>query len=282
VTGHSATAASRRRAWLAAALLLTTPAVAADYPLTILELKHRLPAELIAQLTPLAGPDGVVTGANDVLLVRVSPARLADIRRALAELDRPIRNLLVEVRSANAGTAHERGIAVGVDERIGDPRGNHGRVVLGPGGGTGIAVRERSLRQDDRVLQRVRVLDGGSAQIQVGSLTPVPVRERWRSPTGDWQRQTVTGVETGTGFWVTPRVVGDRVVVDIDQQSTAWRRGTVTGGGVQTQVSGPLGAWLPLGGSEGAQGGTSRNVTGAGSASAEATFSLQLRVTVVD
>ncbi|MCG6939674.1 MAG: hypothetical protein LJE69_00280 [Thiohalocapsa sp.] len=271
-------AAPRLRAWLATALLLATAAAAADYPLTILELHHRLPEALIPQLAPLAGPDGVVTGANDVLLVRASPARLADIRRALAKLDRPARNLLVEVRSAVADTRSERGFGISVNEPIGD----RGRVVLGSGDSTGIAVRDHGTWQHSQALQRVRVLDGGSARIQVGSITPVPVRERWRAPAGEWRRDSVAGVETGTGFWVTPRVMGDRVVVSIDQRSAAWDGGRISSGGVQTRVSGPLGAWLPLGGTDAAGGGQSGGISGAGHAMTDALSTLELRVTPVE
>jgi type II secretory pathway component GspD/PulD (secretin) len=270
---------ARRRLhpWLAALLLAAVPA-AADYPLTILELHHRLPAELIPQLAPLAGPDGVVSGANDVLLVRAAPARLADIRRALAQLDRPARNLLVEVRRIGDSAAHRRGIGVRVDERVGE----HGRVILGPGGGTGVSVREASRQRDTRVLQRVRVLDGASAQINVGASTPVRVREGWRTPAGGWQRDTVGAIDTGIGFTATPRLVGERVVVDIHQRDAAWDQGTVTGGSVQTQVSGPLGVWLPLGGTRATDQGAALDISGVGEGSRAALSTLELRVTAVD
>lgn len=275
----------RQRPWLAALLLAAVPA-AADYPLTILELHHRLPAELIPQLAPLAGPDGVVSGANDVLLVRAAPARLADIRRALAELDRPARNLLVEVRRIGDSAAHRRGFGVRVDERVGE----HGRVILGPGdgpsdgpgGGTGVTLRETSRQRDSRVLQRVRVLDGASARINVGASTPVRIREGWRTPAGGWQRDTVGTIDTGIGFTATPRLVGERVVVDIHQRDAAWDQGSVTGGSMQTQVSGPLGAWLPLGGTHAKDEGTARGISGVGEGSRENLSTLELRVTALD
>jgi hypothetical protein len=259
-------------------LLLMAAAADADYPLTILELKHRLPAELIPRLAPLAGPDGVLTGANDVLMVRASPARLEDIRRALIELDRPARNLLVEVRSALDASRHRQGVAVSVDERIGE----HGRVVIGPGGSTGVRMRADSRRAQQRVLQRVRVLDGGSARIRLGAGTPLPVRERWRTPSGAWQHDRVVGVETGIGFTVMPRVLGELVVVDIEQRAARLQHGHVTGGGVQTQVSGPLGSWLPLGGTDASARDATRQPASTAQAAADVLSTLELRITVVD
>ncbi|MFY9975002.1 MAG: secretin N-terminal domain-containing protein, partial [Chromatiaceae bacterium] len=77
---------------LAWAWCLGPAALAREYPLEIIELRSRLPEELIPILTPLAGPDGTVVGAQHALFVRAAPERLADIRRALAELDRPARS----------------------------------------------------------------------------------------------------------------------------------------------------------------------------------------------
>jgi hypothetical protein len=269
--------AHRLRTRVAGLLLLAAGIAAAAPPLTIIELQHRLPAELIPQLAPLAGPDGVVTGANNLLLVRASPARLADIRRALDVLDRPARNLLVEVRSLLDRQAQRRGAVVGVDE----PVGEHGRVVIGRGGtGIGVRAEQRAARQD--VLQRVRVIDGGSARIDLGTTTPVPVRERWRTPGGDWQRDGIAVVETGSGFRVTPRVQGDRVVVDIEQQNAVLDGRQVRGGGVQTQVSGPLGAWLPLGGTDAAGRRAMGGIGGGGQETTGDISELELRVTVLD
>jgi type II secretory pathway component GspD/PulD (secretin) len=220
----------------------------------------------------------VVTGANDVLLVRATPARLADIRHALEQLDRPARNLLVEVRRVGGSAAHRRGVGVRVDERVGE----HGRVVLGPGGGTGVTVRETAHRRDTRVLQQVRVLDGASARINVGASTPVRGQEGWRTRAGAWHRDSAGTVDTGIGFTATPRLVGERVVVDIDQHDAAWDRGSVTGGSVRTQVSGPLGTWLPLGGTRGSQTNTRRGISAVGAGSGDDLSTLELRVTALD
>lgn len=78
--------------WLAVVLGLglarfAPGALAVDHPLEILELKSRVPDELVPILAPLAAPDGTLVGARHALFVRTSPERLAAIRRALARLD---------------------------------------------------------------------------------------------------------------------------------------------------------------------------------------------------
>jgi hypothetical protein len=254
----------------------------ADHPLTIIELRHQIPEALIPQLAPLAGPDGVVTGARDVLLVRASPARLADIRRALEVLDRPARNLLVEVRLSTSARERERGVGVSIDQPIGRDR----RVVVGSPAhpnSADVRLRDRRYEREDEILQRVRVLDGASARIGVGQTTSVPVRERWSGPGGGgYTRQSLVGVDSGTGFTVTPRVTGDRVVVDLDQGSMRPARGGFVGGSLQTQVTGPLGAWIPLGGNEQDSAGRLRGLATSAEADAQGLSGLELRVTPLD
>ena len=140
--------------WLAA-LLGPGPAgfapgaLAADYPLEILELRSRLPEELIPILAPLAGPDGTVVGAQHALFVRASPERLSDIRRALAELDRPARSLLIQVRQGSRAEAAGAGLGVRVDEPIGSGD-TRGRVRVGPPGPGGSQIVASAGQRSER------------------------------------------------------------------------------------------------------------------------------------
>ena len=51
-----------------------------------------------------------------------------------------------------------------------------------------------------------------------------------------------------SGFSVTPRINGDRVVLQIDQQSQKLAGGAVQSQSLGTEVSGALGEWIELGG----------------------------------
>lgn len=243
-------AVSRARRWptrLAAVLLIcAAQAAAADYPLTVIELRAQLPEAVIPVLEPLAGPDGVVVGSRGALFVRAAPERVADIRRALETLDRPSRNLVVEVRQ---GVTRQRGqlaVGVAVDEgfEIGD---GHGRVRIGPPGGTrAIAQAERGRGTLD-LTQQVRVLEGQPARIRVGSERPIGHRETRSGPGGWITREHIGYADATSGFWVIPRVQGDRVILDIDTRAALpGRGGSVEAAGARSRIEGPLGAWLPL------------------------------------
>ncbi|MGB5831369.1 MAG: hypothetical protein WBG92_05190 [Thiohalocapsa sp.] len=218
----------------------------ADYPLTIIDLQHRLPEEVVPLLQPLAGSDGVVTGANASLFVRASPQRLSDIRTALERLDSPARNLLVEVRSRS--TAKHRGgsAAITVNEAI----GSQGRVRIGGGQQTGIRAGADHETGSRDLLQQVRVMDGGQAFISVGSERPIGYRELFIGPDGQYSRQGTDYVSAESGFYVRPRISGDRVIIDVTSRGASFGRGgDIMTGAVETQLTGLLGEWIPFGGS---------------------------------
>ena len=258
---------------------LMTSAVSADYPLTIIELKHRLPEDLIPVLAPLAGPDGVVTGANASLFVRASPNRLADIRAALARLDQAARNLLVEVRRRSAGDSSNSSFAITVDEPIGD----HGRLRVGPDRQTGIRAGAGRQSNSRDLLQQVRVMDGGEAFIRVGSERPVGYRQVYTGPYGEGVRSGIGYVNADNGFYVRPRLSGDRVVVDISTSAADFdRRGGIDTGAVDTRVSGQLGEWIPFGASQDSAERQGSGLTHRSSAAGSEIRNLELRVRTID
>jgi len=246
--------------WLAALLGLgpagfAPGALAADYPLEVLELRYRLPEELVPILTPLAGPGGTVIGARHALFVRASPERLSDIRRALAELDRPARSLVIQVRQGSHAEAAGAGLGVRIDEPIGSGD-TRGRVRVGPPGAGGSQVAasagQRSERRD--LTQEVRALDGHPAFIAVGREQALPYRELEVGPGGALLREGTAYRSAQSGFFVIPRVLEDRVTLEIETRSASpGRGGSIDTGSVRSRVEGRLGDWIPVGASSGSE-----------------------------
>jgi hypothetical protein len=101
------------------------------------------------------------------------------------------------------------------------------------GSSADIRIRDSHSSLDERVDQRMQVLEGGQAYISTGEIR-------------------IYG-QTGTGFAVMPRVSGSNVTLEIGTQQEAFTRG----GGIQGQraaatVSGRLGEWIELGGASSA------------------------------
>jgi len=105
---------------------------------------------------------------------------------------------------------------------------------------------------DERVDQRVQVLEGGRATLSGGESRPLRQPGIVRTPAGGVVQETVIQ-EASTGFEVVPRLSGNNVILEITAQQEAFGpRGAIRGQEASSTVSGRLGEWLELGGSSSA------------------------------
>jgi type II secretory pathway component GspD/PulD (secretin) len=254
-----------RRAAVAGALLLVFGAAHAQSTvLEVIPLRYRAAHEVIPIIQPLLPPEASVSGVQSQLVVRTTPANLEEIRRILASIDVAPRQLLITVRQ-DADISRQRSRA----EVSGSVGGEHGRVTV-PGGretrGGNVVLRDGDDRvranvqesvstASDRNTQSVRVMEGREAYVSVGQ--SVPVRERQVRRTvvgGQVVEQVVEGRQyrdVATGFYVVPRITGDRVTLDVSPQRESMSRqvpGAVNVQSVTTTVSGRLGEWMEIGG----------------------------------
>lgn len=195
------------------AVLLLAPLVAprAQNALEIIGLRHRTAEQVLPALQPLVEPGGTLSGQGGQLFVRTSPANLAELRRALEAIDRPARRLQISVRFDDSLQAADRRL------------GASGRIGTG-GSNVEIRARDSAASAQERVDQRLQVLDGGRATVFTGEATSFG--------------------ELATGFDVVPRVTGDAVQLDI---LASRQTGPASEAQVATTASGRLGEWLPLG-----------------------------------
>lgn len=199
-------------------LLLVVASVAglAQGTLEVISLRYRTADQVIPVLQPLLEPGGALSGQYNQLIVRTSPGNLAQIRAVLDSIDRPPRRLMVSVRFDRAeDTARS---SVQTDARVSDR-------------GSSINVRASgsNAATDERVDQRMQVLEGGQAYISTGEAR-------------------IQG-EAASGFAVMPRVSGSTVFLDIATQQEAFSRGgAIQGQRASSTVSGRLGEWIELGG----------------------------------
>ena len=211
------------------ALLLLVIAVTAhaQQALEVISLRYRTAEQVLDALHPLVEPGGTLTGQGNQLILRVSPANLAEIRRALDAIDRPSRRLQISVRFDDAFDASRR--ELGASGTI----GNRGARVE-------LRGEDSQARATERVDQRVQALEGARATILTGQSRPVRQRQYIQTPAGVVPQEVVVVQETTTGFQVIPRLSGNMVSMEI----LAARAGGVT---ALSTVSGRLGEWFELG-----------------------------------
>ena len=274
------------RAWLAAGAATVAwlaCAVALAQELTIIDLRHRRAEDVIPVVQPLVEPGGVVSGVDTKLLVRTSPANLAQIRAAVESIDRPQRQLLITVGQGtvtDTSTGRARGSAT-----IGN-----GDVQVGvnrpPSSQSGVqaSVRGGSQQASLRNLSSVRTLEGSETWIAVGQSVPFTTTTVTPGWGGAVQRST-TFRDVSSGFFATARLNGDLVTLEISPRQQQFQPsrtgGTVQAQGANTVVNGRLGEWMQVGAVREASSGSETGVLVWGRQTGSAEYSAWVKVDAV-
>ena len=222
--------------------LILSPLCALAQGLEIITLRHRLADQVLPSLQPFVEPGGSLSGMNDKIFLRSSRRNQEEIRRMLAEIDVPLRRLMISVRQEGESDEHGRGGRV-----QGELSFREGKV----GAGGTARVYSSSRVSQDRVNQQVQTIDGGRASIMVGESFWLPLRQIIVGPGGAVVSETLVQRDLGSGFVAVPRLSGDRVTIDVSPRHDT-PGATPLEARVErlvTSVSGPLGEWLVLGGS---------------------------------
>lgn len=237
------------RLLLFACLLAHAATLFAQGGLEILPLRHRSAEQVVPVLRGLLEPGGTVTGQGYQLFVRTSPGNLDDLKRALAALDTPQRRLLISVRFDSASDSSRDAIEARGTVRSGGSVISNQRF---PSDRTQADVRLNSNRgtSNERVDQRVQVLEGSRALISTGQSRPLQQRQVFSGPGGTVVRESTMMQDIDTGFEVMPRLSGNTVFLDIyPQRQTpgALGPGSVQSERVSSSISAQLGEWVELG-----------------------------------
>jgi hypothetical protein len=243
--------------WLVAALLWCAAAQAQQTVLEVITLKYRNADQVIPVLRPLLDPRGTITGTNNRLILRTTPANLAELKQVLDVIDARPRQLMISVRQDADLDRTRRGgqisgsVEIGDNARVSVPgRPRPGGATV-QGGGARAQVYSSEAQRTDRVSQTVQVLEGNAAFIRVGQSVPVRTQQAIVGPGGATTVQSTEFRDVDTGFYVVPRVSGDRVTLEISSANDRVIN-PATGASsiqrVQTVVTGRLGDWIELGG----------------------------------
>jgi hypothetical protein len=259
--------------------------VLADYPIEVIELQARPLEELLPVIRPFAGADGTVTGMGNSLVVKAAPARIREIRRLLAELDRPPHRLLITVGSQGGRAARSSGYSASADIRAGDAQVG----INSPGypveeTRARLSLHDRNTQDARDASYRVQALEGRPAYIRSGVRVPLHGTQHYYGSGIPYVRDTTQWQAVASGFYVVPRLNGAAVTLEILQHDDRPGRGygTVRTQGAATVVRGRLGEWLDLGGIDASsrqhQGGPGQ----ARNSRVNSTHQIQVRVECID
>lgn len=247
----------RRIVALVLLICCLSPAWAASTAVKVYSLHHQLAESLLPAIESVLLADESVKAFNNELVVNASADSHRQVEQLLQALDAPLRNLLISVRNAGsgAGSSNSTGVSGGI--RTGD-------VYLGTGGPVyrerqpdgGLVIRHDGLQvhssrgtrnTDTAQAQALRTIEGYPAWISAGQTLAYRSVDRWGNPVTGFQ-------DANRGFYVTARIIGQRVQLDIStsndrptENPRERRRGVIETERLQTTVTGAIGEWIPLG-----------------------------------
>lgn len=245
-------------------VLLAQP-VLADYPIETIELKARTLDEVLPVVRPLVGADGTATGMGNYLVIKAAPERVREIKAMLANVDTPPKRLIIFVSDQLNFGGSQSGYSASADIEAGD-----GRFTLnsprhhGDGSSARVDLYGKGVDQARSSSRRVQAVEGRPAWISSGA----------RLPYHDFS----------SGFYVVPRVVGDHVTLDIQQQENrpGRLRGVINTQSSGTAVRGRLGEWINLGGIDTSSSSTRDGLGRSGTSSSSNTGQVSVLVKCLD
>ncbi len=247
------------RLLLLALLLYALPANAGEPH--IIELHNRPADEMVPLLEPMLNDGESISGRGFRLILNADPARQTQLRALIEQLDTAPAQLMVtvfqgserELRSLRleGGARYENdGVRVDIDAAATGSAGIQGESASGHLRAGGRVIGTRTHR-DDAPLHRLRVSAGSVGYIETGTSVPYFSGQVY---SGDGRHIVESGVQyrdVVSGFYVRPRLSGQRVLLEIAPQRETLddsRAGAVDTRRAATTLNGRLGEWIELGG----------------------------------
>lgn len=242
-------------------ILLAADAAAADRKLEIIPLKHRLLNDVLPVVKPLVEPGGTLTGSNNQLIIKSSPANIADIKQVLEQIDNAPHQLMITVKhnqninrqqsaQAISGQYDDGEITVQTDGSL------RREDLLGrmedKKAELNYEQHHRTGRSDDSNTYHIQATEGYPAHIQAGVSLPYPRRDVYVAPGNVIVQHGHQYQDATSGFYVLPRLQGDTVILEIAPRMVQIQHAHGPPikklQDVKTVISGQLGEWLPVGG----------------------------------
>ena len=244
---------------LSVVALLIVAQVYADITFVeILNLSYRTADELIPVLQPFVGDSGAISGKGTTLIVRATPSRLRQIKGILTKLDKAPRQLLITVKQELRREQLEKYVSISGRISIGDhgslsvrnPESGQTGIIEYSRGADVVSARGQSTGKSKQATdtQQLRVLEGNEALIRVVGSVPTPKRRMVHTKYGTKPIEGNSYRDVSTGFFIRPRLTGDRVLLEISpQRGSIEQKDKVHFQRAQTRVSGRLGEWIQVG-----------------------------------
>ncbi|WP_198264842.1 hypothetical protein [sulfur-oxidizing endosymbiont of Gigantopelta aegis] len=242
-------------------LLITAPSWAESNFRTFQTQQHA--QGLIDTIAPLYGNQARFSAKNNTLIVKAPVAILNEIEQLLKELDRPSRNLLIEVASSLDGGGNYQQDSIEGRIKIGNNTVIKNRAPAHEQPNASIRYTKdgsviktthtrRSNTRNNPNNFKVRTTEGRWAFIQTGQQVPYYNRSPYPYGSGyGYGQNSVQFADVTSGFEVFPLLNGEQVTLKVRPKNRSMNReypGRIDTRSMETIVSGRLCEWIYLGG----------------------------------
>ena len=223
--------------------LSTTAVYGAERDIVILPLNHALPEQVLPTVQAFLPEGATVTPYNNQLILKVTPSEKESIEELLRQIDKPARQLLISVRQPHSLGVSQNEISVsGTSAKWRIQTGSSHQPAQ-------VIIRNSSSQSHKQVQQSVRATEGKPAYITTGE--SVPVTTYMRSGT-DTRELATEYKQADQGFYVTARVTGSTVVLDITRVNDRHQQNnSIVTSRLATQVRGQIGEWITIANTDG-------------------------------
>lgn len=241
-------------------LLLHSTMVTAS-ELDIIELRNRPAEEIIPLIKPMLNADESVSGQGFQLILKADKTRQTQIRELVSKLDRAAAQLMISVFQGSERDLRALGVDASIRYQDSDTSVRIGSDST-PGKGAGAIVKNGNIqatgkvygtrtRMQDNPVHRLRITEGNTGYIETGKSIPYFSGSIYLRNGQQIVEPGIAYKDVTSGFYVRPRVTGDRVILDISPHRDSLDpsgAGAISTRSAATTISGRLGEWIPLGG----------------------------------
>ena len=211
--------------------LLSNQVLADNSDIEIVPLSNRPASEIIPLLAPLLDNGAQLTDNGASLLVKASSDQLKTIKALIQKLDVRQSNLMISVMESQI-TAGQLNAAAGIVSSD-----------AAKSNGNSLRIYQTQAKDNNEATHVVRTLEGVPAFIKVGVSNPQQNFSAFGFPS------EVRYKETSTGFSITPKLLGQQVLINVAPWSETMNgQGQVNAQQAQSTLRINLGEWVELGG----------------------------------
>jgi len=207
-------------------------------------LQHKTPESIIPTIQPFLQSGETVGAAHNELILRLKKENISELKRLINKLDKPSHRLVIYINRDGKFKQHTKGYNINQELKVaigsGSQHNYQGKLKI-------YSTHQRS---NDNNNQSIKVLDGHTAHISSGISEPISNIQIIQYGQHSHVSSNTEYREASNGFYVTPRLHNESVVLEIApwSQQALTDNATPSFTRASSVIRGRLNTWIELSG----------------------------------